>query len=73
MKGNNNCLEGMRCPKCKSHQPFRIAVTATSLVFDDGTDAFDDVDWDDESWCMCAECKYQGHVKDFKQKKGVKK
>ena len=62
---NINCLEGMRCPSCKSYGPFLFTVSATCLVSDDGTDDFYDVEWDDHAWAGCKQCEYQGTVSDF--------
>jgi len=52
---NTNCLEGMRCPKCASHGPFRIAVKVVVLMHDDGfyTDTMNDADWGSDAYCQC--------------------
>lgn len=67
---NTNCLEGMKCPKCGSLEPFRIEVTTTAIMYDEGSD-YDkyggDLDWEDESYCKCMECDFEGAVKDFKE------
>jgi len=69
---NTNCLEGFKC-KCGSEGPFDIEITAWARVSDDGTDDYDQVDWSDDSVCVCVACKKVGRVKDFKQsKKAVK-
>jgi len=63
---NENCLEGMRCPRCGSYGPFRIGVRMTLLVHDDGTEVQStDVEWDEESFCACTECSMRGIVRDF--------
>jgi hypothetical protein len=64
---NENCLEGMACPVCKSEGPFHIDVTTTVLVHDDGTeyDTGTDTLWSDDSCCMCAACDHTGTVADF--------
>jgi hypothetical protein len=62
---NTNCLHGMRCPKCKSLEPFAIGITTTVRVFDDGTDdQLSDTHWDEHSYCECAGCLFAGTVKD---------
>lgn len=62
---NENCLEGMRCPKCKSIEPFNIRVTCTSKVYDNGTEEEYDFEWGPSSKCACDNCGHAGKVKDF--------
>lgn len=62
---NKNLLLGMRCPKCKSEEPFIITASATIWVYDDGTGDVDDMEWDEENHCRCVNCKYLGGVGDF--------
>jgi hypothetical protein len=63
---NENCLEGMACPHCGSEGPFEIAGKSWFKVYDDGTDEFSDVEWDEDSACVCCSCNQQGLVKDFR-------
>lgn len=66
---NENCLEGMRCPKCGHFGPFKILATKSGMVevSDDGTDDLQgDTDWDDDSACECCECGHLGTVREFK-------
>lgn len=63
---NTNCLEGMRCPKCKKVGKMKIAVIAIALVSDEGTEAFYDSEWNDDSFCQCDECYLCGIVKEFR-------
>ncbi len=63
---NTNCLEGMRCPNCKSEGPFDIYAHSTFVFTDDGTDEFGDVEWDDDSPCECKECNFEGIAGDFR-------
>ena len=67
---NVNCLEGIRCAKCGSYEPFRITVTCTALVYDAGTDNPEDTDWEDESDIRCVGCGHTGVVADFRNKEG---
>lgn len=67
---NTNCLEGIRCPKCGSYEPFRITVTCTALAYDEGASNPEDIDWDDESDIRCVECGHTGVVADFTHKEG---
>jgi len=63
---NTNCLKGFQCPKCKSFGPFRIEVTTTILMYDDGSDYdHDGLEWEEDSYCECNECDFHGMVKDF--------
>lgn len=68
---NENCLEGMRCPKCQSDGPFWIAATITAqvLMSDDGTveERPEGTTWDDNSSCRCPECGFALVVGDFRE------
>ena len=67
---NENCLEGMRCPKCRSEGPFRIVATCWVEVHDNGIEHSYDHEWEDLSSCICADpgCLYIGKVGGFKKK-----
>jgi hypothetical protein len=66
---NENCLDGMACPKCGSYGPFKIMATQSGMVTvsDDGTD--DDMDggveWEDGSRCECIDCGHEATVGAF--------
>ncbi len=65
---NNNCLDGLRCPNCGSDEPFRIQVTQTVLMYDQGSEDDDmggHMEWDESSYCECHECNDGATVKDF--------
>ena len=63
---NDNCLNGMQCPKCQSFEPFVIESRVTVRVYDDGTeDIIEGFHWEDESYCECCQCEYAATVKDF--------
>ena len=62
---NENCLEGMACPKCKSEGPFRIQAVTMAFVDDDGVQDNTDYEWDEASFCCCVECDHTGDVADF--------
>lgn len=55
---NTNCLEGMKCPKCGSLEPFEISARATFEVFDSGTEDYYEVAWENDSDCLCMECSF---------------
>ena len=67
MSGNVNCLEGMRCPKCGSDQPFAIGTYSSAIVYDDGIESTTDHEWDKDSPCTCKECEHYGRVADFRE------
>ncbi|APZ42524.1 hypothetical protein [Acidihalobacter ferrooxydans] len=62
---NKNCLEGMQCPECQSFGPFDIAADVMCHVYDEGSQAFGDHEWTDESFCECPKCKYSSTVAEF--------
>lgn len=62
---NENCLEGMQCPHCKSEGPFDIWCEAIATVADDGVCYSRDYDWHDESYCACTRCGAAGTVGGF--------
>ena len=64
---NVNCLAGMRCPKCKSLEPFNIIGTATFKIFDDGSEEIHDISWMNNNSCSCSKCSFIGEVHDFKE------
>jgi len=64
---NTNCLEGFRCPKCGSLEPFYIETNIVVKVYDSGTEEQEgDTEWDDDSYCRCGTCDFAGDVEDFK-------
>ena len=63
---NENCLAGMRCPKCGSYGSFGISVSGwADACTDDGIDCVGDIEWDDDSACQCKECKHTDIVGNF--------
>jgi len=78
---NVNCLEGMRCPKCKHDDEVLVVVKIWTSLRDDGTDHNADsiqdasVDYDWDSMACCPECNYLGELRDWRRptKKGKKK
>lgn len=63
---NTNCLEGMACPDCQSEGPFTIAIAGWASVTDLGTDEIGDIDWDEDSDCICETCESVGTVASFR-------
>jgi len=64
---NENCLEGMMCPKCAQEDLFSIVSTCIAEWSDDGTENEKEMEFDDDSNCRCVECNFSGKVKDFKE------
>ena len=64
---NTNCLAGIKCPQCGYEDKFRIECHVVMTVTDEGTeDIAGDVEWQDESWCVCANCERQGELRSFR-------
>jgi hypothetical protein len=65
---NTNCLAGMQCPNCGSLEPFYMEVQCIALMYDNGSESLEDLEWDDKSACWCGVCKHKGTVKHFSRK-----
>lgn len=63
---NNNCLKGVRCPKCKQEDMFYIHAKTKVRVTDDGAQDSGDIGWDDQSHTECTSCYLSGPMKLFK-------
>ncbi len=66
---NTNCLTGIKCPKCDALEPFDISARTNVIMFDDGSDPEDshgDLEWDNDSFCLCLSCRHRGKVIDFR-------
>jgi hypothetical protein len=63
---NQNCLAGIRCPKCKQEDEFLIEATQMMRVHDDGCEGHGDIEWDDNSYCCCSECDHDGELREFR-------
>lgn len=64
---NENCLEGMACPKCGSEGPFHITCVCTAKVYDDGVSETTDHEWDSNSVCYCEKCGTAASVGAFRK------
>jgi hypothetical protein len=62
---NENCLRGLKCPKCKKHDQFVIAVTTAVVMSDDGCDDPGDMDWGALDSITCTHCDHHGRVWEF--------
>jgi hypothetical protein len=67
---NDNCLQGISCPKCGNEERFLITATIVADVTDDGADiaAHTDMDWDDTSHTRCPDCGMAGPLAEFSVK-----
>jgi len=65
---NCNCLEGMSCPQCGQYNCFKIIATAIFWVYDDGTDHYSSVAWNEKDHASCVECEWEGTVADLQEK-----
>ena len=59
---NVNCLDGKRCPKCRSFGPFEVVISMRVLLHDSGSDYAEDstIEYDDDSPATCCACRYKG-------------
>lgn len=62
---NENCLEGVRCPKCGQVGRFKITALITCMVTDNGSEPLGDHEWDDASSTHCPERDFNGKLKEF--------
>ena len=56
---NENCLQGVKCPKCGNESKFHISISALAEVTDEGVGELGDVEWDGNSICLCDTCGEQ--------------
>lgn len=64
---NENCLEGISCPKCKEEESFHISMRADIQITDEGTDSHEDTEWGPESHISCDACGHEGIVAQFRR------
>jgi predicted RNA-binding Zn-ribbon protein involved in translation (DUF1610 family) len=64
---NDNCLEGIGCPRCGNEDRFLIVATIVADVTDDGADiaAHTDMEWDEASSTRCPDCGMAGPLAAF--------
>ena len=62
---NQNCLQGMKCPECGSEEPFTISAHCWVDMTDEGSDEVRDLEWDNDSTCVCGACGHAALVGDF--------
>lgn len=64
---NDNCLEGIRCPRCGQEEHFEITALVTCHVTDEGSEPTGDHHWDEDSITRCPECGFQGALKECRR------
>ena len=64
---NDNCLAGAKCPKCKSSGPFTLRIKCTAIVSDNGLGDIANIDWNNETRCLCTGCGYSAKFGAFKK------
>lgn len=62
---NENTLIDFACPKCGHRSDFHIEFKSVGRFSDMGCDEHDDMEWSDNSYCMCGNCNHVGAVEDF--------
>jgi hypothetical protein len=68
---NTNCLEGMKCPTCGNEDDIHIAAKSWFHMTDDGTDDFEDVEYDDNTPARCPRCDWHGVVGQLKDEEYI--
>ena len=59
-------LKGIACPHCSSDGDFNIQATALfTRVSDEGTETYENVQWDADSYCECCACDHEGTISTF--------
>ena len=60
---------GLKCPECEHTDDFCIQVLTWANVDADGNeevDTWDDMEWNDESVCICKNCQHMAKVGAFR-------
>lgn len=67
MSENENCLEGIRCPKCGNTDEFYISGSAMFLVSDEGVEDTVNPEWDNDSPTQCTKCNHTDDLYFFRE------
>lgn len=67
---NVNCLEGKRCPQCKSYGPFELSISTRVLLYDSGIREVggDAVEYGEDAYTVCCSCQRRGQFADFDER-----
>lgn len=65
---NENCLRGIRCPKCGNEDHFYIEASILAYVTDDGADMakHTDMEWNEDNYARCPDCGESGVLGEFR-------
>ena len=66
---NKNCLEGYRCPRCKSLGPLMLPTESMTEWDDDGTGYGQELSISSEGIGHCSQCGHSGSVTSFDLRK----
>lgn len=56
---------GLACPSCGSDEGIKLEVSVMAHLSEDGTEPDGDHEWDDNSFCFCRMCQFDGKVSEF--------
>ena len=62
---NENCLKGIKCPKCGNESKFIIQANAVVTVEDSGVTDAHTFEWGSDDGCKCAACDFHGELSEF--------
>lgn len=65
LRRNKNCLINIACPECGNRDQFRIEMKSVFTLRDDGTEGYEDTEWERNDYCQCSQCQREGKVRDF--------
>jgi hypothetical protein len=65
--GNDNCLEGLECPKCHQSEDLSIVAHVGVRVTDGGAEPERDWEWEwnKDSFTRCPVCNYHERLREF--------
>jgi len=63
--GNDNCLDGVQCPRCGNASNFLVEGTAQFRLTDDGAEHEGDVIYDEDSAVWCEQCHHTAPLRAF--------
>jgi len=62
---NQNCLQGIKCPKCGNEDRFKIQASIACHVTDEGSEPDGDHEWDETSHTICPVCEFENSLAAF--------
>ena len=61
---NENCLNGLQCPKCGNNDTLRISCRCWATVRSGGVEVTEH-EWDEDSSATCPKCHHTGNIASF--------